>query len=162
MNVGELRSERASLATILTMVHTARRWLRSLDDTSLGNETAVVKISEALAVIEDEARALMTQVQAGHHHNPALAVVGNPPMRPARLRYDSRPIGPVQVRLIGAIASDVHQIKYRHAEDSAPYVHDFEHPGTIAWAAERLDAGQHTGERVILLANYDYPLWEDI
>lgn len=66
---------------------------------------------------------LERQVGEGVHRNPAL-IIHNPPRR----RGNRIRIGQDEGELFG---SEVEEIRYRHAEDSAWYKHLFEHPGKI-------------------------------
>ena len=149
----ERRSERASLAAILTMVNAGKRAAQRTE-VSGGDVAEVDEVLRAFEAIEEEARALQAQVHRGVHVNPPLVVFGNPPLR---VRWQGT--SELRLKLTGLIGDQVDQIKYRHAEDGKPYVHDFERNGTGMWAA--LVEGWKPEYRVVVLLNHRYPLWKD-
>ena len=152
------RSERASLAAILTMVNAARRRLRDMEATAPYGTTAV---SEALDTIEEEARGLMQQVVRGvhvnPHRNPPLLIV-NPPLSLGRSRRGSSVAhlgGLGGLGWVERMSEEVHDIRYTHAEDGKDYKHDFE-AGVEMWAVTR------QGKREIHLTQFSgRPLWAD-
>ena len=154
----ERRSERASLAAILTMVNVGKRAAQRTE-ASGGDVAAVDAVLRAFEAIEEEARALQGQVQRGVHVNPPLVVFGNPPLR-ARRRTVGTDMVELRVTLAGLIGDQVDQIKYRHADDGKPYVHDFERDGTGMWAGtvENWTSGRR---RIVVLLNDRHPLWKD-
>lgn len=92
---------------------------------------------------------LKRQAEAGVHRNPARGHRRNPQLvvyNPPDLRV--RRVAPG--RVVGQIASNVHEIRYQHAEDGEFYRHPFD-PGVKMFAINGGD----------ILITSDVPLWED-
>lgn len=146
-NSPESRSERLSLAAVLTLVNQARRVIES-EKVSLPG-TAHHRLDAALDGIETEARALLAQVMTGHHTNPALVLYGNP--GGAVHGEIGATIG---VTLEGVIGF-VEQLKYeRIRKPEGYYFHDFG-TGAALWLGHLAD-----GQKVVVIANVNgRPLW---
>lgn len=151
----ELRSERASLAAALTLVNAARRAFEVVTEPDAGNDVRQVTRTGLLALhdLETELRALTDQVQRGVHTNPPLVVFGNPPIRVSR-----RDRGGGDFRWVGRMSRNVHEIRYQHAEDGAPYKHTFEPNDVEMYAVER---GISRVPNILLTSASGKPLWED-
>lgn len=149
------RSERASLAHILTMVRHIQRALTGLDAVSgitHQQRYLLANIASAAQAIEDEARGLHTQVARGVHTNPPLVVYGNPPLRGGRAQGSGGPF-----RFARQLSDDVHGVRYTHLDDGKDYKHDFERHSVSMYGIER------AGRRDVLLTHLDgKPLWEDV
>lgn len=107
-------------------------------------EELLVDIVNAGALVHDAIKQLESRKRGPRRRNPSLVVYNPPDLRVRRMR---------QGNVAGQIASNVHQIKYEHADDGQPYVHDFE-PGVMMFALES------RGDKEILLTG-DKPLWGD-
>lgn len=120
-----------------------------------GHERAAKSAFEnIIAVVEHLERQVAAGVHTNPHRNPGeLVMFGNPPMRAG-----SRAVHHIEmsVQLVGIIGDQVHQLKYRHASDGEPYVHDFEHNDTALWAG----ITEHK-QKMLVITNHDAPLWQD-
>lgn len=109
-------------------------------------EALLLDIVNAGALVHDAIKKLEgmgKRRRSGHRRNPSLVVYNPPDLRVRRVGAG---------RVVGQIASNVHEIKYEHAEDGEPYVHEFS-PGVKMFA---LDGRSHE-----VLLTSELPLWED-
>lgn len=79
----------------------------------------------------------------GHRRNPQLVVYNPPDLRVRRVASG---------KVVGQIASNVHEIRYEHAEDGEFYKHEF-NPGVKMFAIN--------GQAHEVLLTGDKPLWKD-
>ena len=113
---------------------------RDLEKIGLHNKAAdIAQVIHMLAMLSSQAEKGIHRNP--HRRNPALVVYNPPDLQVRRSRAATG-------RIVGQIASNVHEIKYEHAEDGKLYVHPFA-PGVRMFAL----AGKE-----ILLAG-DNPLW---
>lgn len=131
----------------------ASRHLRSREVNEIGRAEASAALIRAHAVVNG----MIEQLDRDVHVNPGLVMFGNPPVRLGEYDTVRRGSGDLTgVRLTGLIGTNVHQIKYEHAEDKKAYVHDIEEPGTALWAAT------WKRNKILVLMNRDsLPLWQD-
>ena len=149
-----VRSERASLATILTLCNAADRLIASMEMDGVGLHSTE-RLTQVIGGIRDEARALQSQVMQVPplHVNPPLAVYLNPPLRlgPRRGR---RPGG--RFDWVSLMSRHVHEIRYTHEEDSRDYKHTFDSGDVEMYAIRR---GDHLD--VLLTGGSGQDLWQD-
>lgn len=147
--MSEIRSERVSLAAILTMCNALDRIVASVEascgDVVTMNDMA--RLSMTISAIREEARALHQQVMHGTHTNPPLAVYLNPPRLSRTGRVQRWEAG--GFKWVGRLSKNLHEIRYTHQDDGKDYKHDFG-SGAEMWAISR-DGVQEPGDRAILI-----------
>lgn len=153
--MSDVRSERASLATILTLCNAADRMVMSLE-ASCGDLTDTARLRQIVGGIREEARALQGQVMHGVHTNPPLAVYLNPPMRIRMKRSPASGLGVPGITFAALMSHDVHEIRYTHIDDGKDYRHTFE-------GRAEMNAIVRRGKHDILITSGDesIPLWQD-
>lgn len=135
------------------------------DDMSRGKTGTIRQISSPALAVQFDGMAEIHKwyvdaevERADLRSNPGeLVIFGNPPIKVGRgiKGLTGQVMPPIQ--LVGLIGDSVHQLKYRHADDGKPYVHDFEDAATGLWAATTARWG-----RMLVIFNANgVPLWQD-
>jgi hypothetical protein len=115
-------------------------------------------VHQELGRVRDLLVRLYDQVESGVHTNPGeLVIFGNPPIMSARALAGLSGQVMSGVRLVGLIGVEVHDIRYRHADDGKPYKHKFEDRHTGLWAA----TAPRWGRILMIFNSNSVPLWQD-
>lgn len=137
-------SESAQLGHVIRELVAIKRELEGRLSSGM-QQDMVADVAHAISMLSK----LKRQASASIHRNPARRHTRNPQLvvyNPPDMRV--RRVAPG--RVVGQIASNVHEVRYQHAEDGELYKHPF-NPGVKMFA---LDSGE-------ILLTSEKPLWED-